>query len=312
MPMSGQESIDAPTVVLVGGANMDITGRSSQAVLASDSNPGQVYFAPGGVARNVAENLARLGLNTHLISLVGDDEFGRRIVETTRGAGVNVNAVRARPGASTAIYLSLFGPDGALISAVNDMAIFDQLNPLELQHHQALLSRASGIVADCNLPPETLGGLLETTSAGPVFVDAVSVAKCVRLLPWLHHIHTLKINRAEAQTLSRRSVADVDDARAAALDLHCRGVGQVVISLGEAGACWCDAQGETGFLPSSTRTQTIVNTSGAGDALLAGLVAAHFRQMPLRQAVKCGLACAELTLMSPLANAPGMSAALIR
>ena len=74
-------------VAVVGGANMDIVARTHGDGLTGDSVPGQIHCSPGGVARNVAENLARLGHSTHLISGVGDDEFGRSLRLATEAAG---------------------------------------------------------------------------------------------------------------------------------------------------------------------------------------------------------------------------------
>ena len=80
-------------VVVVGGANVDVKARSSVRAVARTSNPGSARLSSGGVGRNIAENLARLGTTTHLVSAVGDDPLGDQLVRSTAEAGVGVEHV---------------------------------------------------------------------------------------------------------------------------------------------------------------------------------------------------------------------------
>ncbi|MDP3654480.1 MAG: PfkB family carbohydrate kinase [Rhodoferax sp.] len=299
-----------PYIAVIGGANMDIGAQTPVPLVTGDSTPGHIRCAPGGVARNVAENLARLGHQACLLSAVGDDVFGKCLLDASTKAGVDTGAVCCLPSQRTASYLSLHGPDGDMAGAVNDMDILDCLSPTFLAPYAAMLQSAACTVLDCNLSPDTLAWLLADTWTQPIFVDAVSMAKCGRIAPWLPRIHLLKVNRLEAEVLCGRAVVSIEDARLSATHLHQRGVRHVVVSLGEQGVCWCDADGSVGWQP--VRPVKVVNTSGAGDALLAGLVHAHLNRMPLPVAVDFAMACAELTLSSTFANAPELSVAMVQ
>ncbi len=313
-PMTTGRANHGP-VVLVGGANMDLTARALMPLASGDSTPGKIQWTPGGVVRNVAENLARLALATHLVSLVGDDLFGTALLNATRDAGVNVSAVRRVAGQRTATYLSLHGPDGDVAMAVNDMAVLECLGLEDLERHIELLKTAACLVVDCNLRPDAMAWLLagparRPATHSPVFVDGVSVAKCLRIMPWLNRIHTLKVNGMEAQALTGIAVATVHDACRAAAQLHQGGVRNVVVSLGAQGVGWCDECGLCGHRASPQLE--VVSTSGAGDALLAGLIHACLNKLPLPQAVDFAMACAGITLASPYANAPQLSLAAVQ
>ncbi|APW42824.1 PfkB family carbohydrate kinase [Rhodoferax saidenbachensis] len=304
---------DSSSIVVVGGCNMDIAVSTPVPPTPADSNPGQIACAPGGVARNVAENLARLGNPTSLVSAVGDDVFGQSLRQSTTAAGVNMQTMVVLPTQRTASYVSLHGANGDMDVAVNDMGILEALTPAVLSAHRHHLEQADCMVVDCNLTAPSLAYLLEDIAVRcdiPVFVDGVSVAKCQRIKTLLPHIHTLKLNRLEVQMLSGTTVDTVDQARDAAQLLHHQGVREVVVSLGELGVCWCDATGTTGYLPANR--VPVVNTSGAGDALLAGLVHGFLNRWPLVQAVDFAMACAEITLSSPRANHPDLSLAAVQ
>jgi pseudouridine kinase len=294
-------------VALIGGANMDISAHSHAAMLPSDSNPGRIVCSPGGVARNVAENLVRLGLDARLISVLGDDVFGLALRQAATSIGLDLSACATMPGQRSATYLSLHGTDGDMGVAVNDMGILDCLTPDLLVPHRGLVQCAAALVVDCNVRADVWAWLAHDVGHPILFAEAVSVAKCHKLLPVLDRLHTLKANRLEAQALSGLSIGSAQSACDAARSLHLRGVRNVVISLGGEGVAWCDALGAVGH--QSVRSVAVQSATGAGDALLSGLVYAHLQGWQLDLAVNWAMACAELTLSSTFANSPDLCVA---
>lgn len=299
----------AGAVLVVGAANMDITGSTHNPLTPDDSIPGRIRYASGGVARNVAENLARLGTPVELLAAVGDDVFGLGLLASTQGAGVGVQACWVVPGQPTSTYLSVHGPDGDMALAINDLGIVECVTPSLLASRQALLQQACALMLDCNLPVQALQWLFENAAHAPVFVDAVSAFKCRRVLPWLPHIHTLKVNQLEARALCGLALEGGATDAAMADWLHQQGVLRVVLSLGEHGVYWSERGGEHGM--QDTLEVGVVNVTGAGDALMAGLLHQSLRGQPLRQAVRFASACAALTLLVPDANHPGLSEAIV-
>jgi pseudouridine kinase len=295
-------------VLVIGGANLDIVAHAAQPLRTADSTPGSVHFSPGGVARNVAHNLALLGHDVRLVSAVGDDAPGHALRAATQAAGVDVSACLALPGAATASYVSVHGPDGALAFAVNDMQVLERLAPAALAPHADAVRSAALLVLDCNLSAAALGWLFAQRGDAPVFADAVSAAKCERLRPWLGRLHTLKVNRLEARALSGLPVDSPAEVEAAARWLLGQGVQQVVVSLGAEGLYFRSTTHE-GWL--HALLVPVHNTTGAGDALMAGLAHSHLRHSPLPDAARFAAGCAALTLMTPSANHPDLSVALV-
>jgi pseudouridine kinase len=299
-----------PYLLALGGANMDIAATAGHPLTPGESIPGRVRCSPGGVARNVAQNLACLGHVVRLLSAVGDDLLGQVLLDATRRAGVDVAGCLVVPGRASPTYVSLFSADGELALAVNDMDILEYLTPRWLDPFKAQLRDAAALVLDCNLTPATLEWLFIQPLTQPVFVDAVSGIKAQRLAPWLARVHLLKVNRAEAAALWGRPVESLDEVRAAADWFMSKGLSALVLTLGAQGVYWRSASGECGLqqvLPGK-----VVNTSGAGDALLAALVHQHLAGAPLAQALPFASACAAMTLLSESANHPGLSVAAVR
>jgi len=100
-------------VVVVGGANVDIQGKSFAPFIPGDSNPGRIVRACGGVGRNIAENCARLGMPTWLIAAFGDDQDGAFLSDSCERIGIDLGG-SLRAHAPTPRYLCALGPDGGL------------------------------------------------------------------------------------------------------------------------------------------------------------------------------------------------------
>ena len=301
---------DKKYVLAVGAANMDINCSTDHLLVAGDSTPGQVRYAAGGVARNVAENLARLGHTVVFLSAVGDDAGGSALLKHTQRAGVDTGNCWTVAGAATSSYMSLHGADGDMAFAINDMAILEHITPALLAGQSQKIRDASALLVDCNLTEAALEWLFTHAHDTPVFVDPVSAFKCPRLAPWLHRVHTLKANRLEAQTLWGQAVDGDGDVERAARWLHAQGVQRVVLSLGERGVYWSARNGDSSW--QEAIPVAVVNASGAGDALLAGLLHSYLHGLSLRQGVGFAVGCAALTLTAAQANHPDLSVATVR
>lgn len=290
-------------VVVVGGANMDISAKADSLMTPGDSTPGTIQYAPGGVGRNIAENLARLGVGAKLVSVVGDDAFGDQILARTADAGVDISAVQKISGGRTATYLAMLQPFGEVAMAVNDMAILERLAPDTCSLDLVPSDEGRWLLLDCNLPQATLIHLLNLNFK--VVVDGVSVAKCQRVASSLDRVHVLKLNHMEAAALSGMPVDTEMQCVAAAQHFLNAGVTHVVISFGAAGLAW----GQRGDVPvfRHSRPVSVVSSTGAGDALLSGIVASLVRGALMKDAVDYGVACAELTLSSTFANFPDLT-----
>jgi pseudouridine kinase len=269
---------------------MDIKAKTLAAHILATSNPAEIVTKPGGVARNIAHNLARLGVNTTLLTVLGNDANAEYIIQATQKAGVNISQI-LRISAPTGIYLALLDKSGELITAASDMANFTFLSQEQIRNRQELVKQNKYVVADCNLTPETLEEIA-LQCADRLIIEPVSVAKCVKLLTLLksHKIFlaTPNLDQIEALTGTR-------DIKTAAKHLHNLGLQNLVIHAGEQGAY--ASNGETiSHIPAQAKT--IVDVTGAGDAATAGLVHGLMQNLPLAKAASHGQAMAARVIAS--------------
>ena len=227
-------------VVVIGGANVDILARSGAPVVAGTSNPGATTVGSGGVARNVAENLARLGTRTLLLAAVGRDALGEQLLADTAAAGVDVSLVR-RTETPTGTYTAVLDADGELVVAVADMAATDALTPDDVRRAVTAISSAALLVLDGNLAPGTVASAVDLAAGRgvPLVLEPVSVPKAKRLRPVLaggYPWFAVTPNRAELAALTRQPV-ETDTQLGAAVDaLHDLGVEHVWVRLGAEGS----------------------------------------------------------------------------
>lgn len=305
--------------MVLGAANLDVTAVAPTNQAVADSLPGQVRFAPGGVGRNIAENLSRLGLPVTLLAHVGDDAAAQAILVPTAQAGVDLSLVQTALHTSSNAYVALHGADGDLLAAVNAMALCEP-SPLSVPFPAlwvAPIAATAVLVLDANLPEIWLTqalGLAHARSEGasnpPAFcvADGTSAHKVNRLSALLPQIDLLKVNRAEALVLLQESAADVPhatDAVELARRVQALGPGAVVVSLGADGLAWATSS-QASRMPAPTLTEW-VSSSGAGDALLSGLVAGLWHGLSWLEALELGQACAARTLASAQTCVPELS-----
>ena len=301
---------DNDYIVIIGSANMDVTGYSNVSLKYSDSNPGKIKYTPGGVGRNIAQNISLLKKPSWLLSVVGDDFHGHSLLMQTAQSGVHVDKCQIIHGEGTSSYLSLLDNTGEMLVAINDMSINEHITPVFLSQHHDFICNSAAIVVDCNISEVALSWLMKNTGLTPIFVDPVSTWKCVKISQHLGRIHTLKPNRIEAETLSGIVLSGTDDVARLADWFHQHGLQRLVLSMGADGVYYSEKDGERGW-SAPLKTQ-VVNVTGAGDAMMAGLVCCWLDGFSFSQTVKFAQGCSSLALSSEFTNNPELSHARVK
>jgi pseudouridine kinase len=275
-------------IACIGGIALDLRGTLRVPLVAGASNHGELREDFGGVARNVAQNLARLGCQVALASRVGDDEFGRRMVQHAAGCGIDTSLVTTSPS-RTASYTAILDRSGELIVGLDDFDICQEITPEHLEPALPRLREAALWFLDTNLPGPTIEWLLDQAGAIPVAVDAISPARAERLVPLLPRLGYLFCNAAQAAITGPPLTGIVSD-----------GANGITIRAG----------GAVQYLPALAAR--VRDVTGAGDALISGTLFGLSLGWNLVEAARLGLAAAAITVESEYAAVPGLTETALR
>jgi pseudouridine kinase len=278
---------DLKGVTVIGGANIDIKGKPYKELRQHTSNPGHINIAPGGVGRNIAHNLAQLNVPVTFLSVVGNDDEGRRLLEETRQAGVNVEQVVISNTRRTGIYLAILNAIGDMDIALSGMDILEELNIQYLESKTEVIKNSEIVVFDANIPEESIRYITELCYNNniPVVVEPVSIDKAKKLKNVLDKIDYITPNKEELESITEINILNDEDMKKAVKYLRDKGIKNVIVTLGERGVYVSSEELEKFIEPYQTE---IVDATGAGD-----------NGYSLEVSAKLGLAAASLTISSP-------------
>ena len=269
-------------ICVIGGANADIIATSFKPFVPNDSNPGSVRLTAGGVGRNIAHNLALLGDEVVFLTQFGGDAFGRFTADSCRDAGIDISLCDYAPPGVRSCFLSINDCDGELVGGVADMVAAEGITAEWLAAKLTKVGDIDVLVADANLSVEALAYLIDHVD-NPLYLDAVSGAKAPKIKEAMSrserkHFFALKCNQLENIFLK---------------DME--GIDRRFVSLGANGLDVIEGQTKYHYPALPCR---VVNTTGAGDALMAGIIHAG-PEASVEKAANIGLLCAKNNIESP-------------
>ena len=295
-------------MLVIGGSNVDIMGTPVDRLVPEDSNPGKVTISAGGVGRNVAENIARLGILVKLLSAVGADHFGEYLKSVCREAGIDTGEIISFRENPTSAYLCIMERNRDMYIAVNDMKIMERIGPVEIQSRRGLLSEAEMVIIDNNLTPDTIEAV-KSAGCKRILFDAVSGKKLQKTKEKIYGIDTVKLNALEAGILSGIRVNSRETAFGASEIIMRRDIKNVFITLGSDGAVYSTAEGRWHAPPAGLPVR---NTTGAGDAFLAGIACGFHNKLGGQELLDYGTACAAAAAASEMTVAEDLTPERIR
>jgi pseudouridine kinase len=303
-----QKSPEEQMVLAIGAAGVDVVAYLNQGVQMDTSNPARIRTSYGGAARNVAENLARLGQPVSLLAVIGKDRLGDEVVSHTRLAGVDVTHIHRVDDYPTGFYMAVLSEKKRLQYAFDDMRIIEELTASYLTYHQDLFEAASLLFLDANLPPVVLETAFELAARYnlPVCADPTSRVLAPRLQPYLSRLRLIVPSVAEAGILTGQTfqTADSSAVLGAARALVNRGVDIALITMSEFGLCYATPE-TSGHIPAISTT--VNDPTGAGDALTAAVIYALLNDIEIDDAARLGAAAAALALRHPGTVYPDLS-----
>lgn len=280
-------------ITVLGGANIDIIGLPNKSLIPADSNPGQIKVTLGGVGRNIAENLIHLGAPTKLITAVGEDIYGKKILEHAGRIGLDMKNSLILNQMPTSTYLAILDENRDMTMAINQMDIIDEISIDFIQSKRQLIENSKICVIDTNIPADVINYVLDNFKNTVFFLDTVSSRKAMKVKDRIGAFHTIKPNKIEAELLSGIRIESLKDMLSASEYFLNKGVKRVFITLGPDGVFYND--GSIHKLIPNPKVD-VVNATGAGDAFIAALTYSYFSDYDIDTSARFSMAAAILAL----------------
>lgn len=280
-------------IYVVGAANIDFIVKMDTEIIKEESNCAKITFDFGGVGKNIAENLKILNTDVKFITSLGEglltemikDNLSQKDIDYIMSVDVNVNQ---------STYLSILNNNGELYEAFNDMRSLELAN---IEEFDLLLSNIRNddiLVFDANFPSNILRYLVKKSKCYKVF-DGTSACKCIRINNFINEIDLIKLNKNEAEKLSDNLIATIDDFIETFKILRLKGANDIIIT-DKSGLYYL--LGDKLYFYSHNVKVDVVSVTGAGDALLSGIIKCKKENQDFDYSVKFGLALAIITLKS--------------
>lgn len=291
-------------VTVIGGSNIDIQGIPNSSLIMCDSNPGKVNISLGGVGRNIAENMCKLGLNTKLISAIGNDLYGSQILSECKNYGIDVEDCYISNEIPTSIYISVLNNSKDMQVAISHMDILEKIDVSYIDSKHQCINDSLAIIIDTNLSKDVIDYITSIYSHIPIFIDTVSSSKCVKIKNIVGKFHTIKLNKFEAESLTGIKINNIKDLEFCSKKLLDEGVNNIFITLGKDGV-FC-ANKDTSIKIDAVEVD-VISATGAGDAFTSALVYSYLNNFDIEHTAKFSMASSIIALSHSSTINPNMS-----
>ena len=246
---------------IIGGANIDICGRSVNELKPYNSNPGEMTFSFGGVGRNISEVICRLGQPVQFVTCFSSDYYGKQLRQNCIDLGMDISLSKVVDNKPTSTYLAIMDENGDMYIAMSDMRLLQEMDSKMLDEAISNLNKDDILVLDANLEEEKIE-YLATNASCLKAADPVSISKVTRFIPVLDKLDIFKPNQYEAKELNGIEVKDEVSAKESLTWFKDKGVKETIISMDAKGVL-LGYQGNMYWF--KHRAVNLVNANGGGD-----------------------------------------------
>lgn len=265
-------------ITIIGGCNMDYFAHTFNPIKLKDSNPCLITKSFGGVGRNICENVSREDIPCHFFTILGNDSDGKNIKNDLKTKNIIVHSPNSNK--ETGKYFAVLDDKKDMVLAACDESIIDDLTIEYLNEHYDIINNSLFIVLDANLSSELIQNIFKIFDNKKILVEAVSETKVLKYAPYLSKIDLLKVNYQEYNTL---------------LEYTNEKPNHLIISNGSESVIY-KHNNET-FEIEVPKIKNIKNVTGAGDALMSGIIYGLYHNYDMITSIKKGIKWAGLTCL---------------
>ncbi|MBQ9950608.1 MAG: carbohydrate kinase family protein [Clostridia bacterium] len=287
-------------IIVIGTAFVDIKGFPEGAYIPTGRNVGQVKYIHGGVARNVAEDIANMELRPIYVGIVDDTPLGKDVLEKLQRHKINTDYVMVRPD-GMGLWLAVFDSRGDVAGSISKRPDAYPIYEMLESRGDEIFRKGDSVVLQVDLHKDVVKKALELAEKHGLktcaLVSNMSIAAERRDM--LQRFDCFICNQQEAGLLflDDYSEKSPEEMQAILADRVVRAkIPSMVVTMGDQGAVYADSDGNSGFCP--PRKVQVKDTTGAGDAFCAGVSAGLTYGKTLAEAVEIGTMLAASVITS--------------
>ena len=261
-------------IVVIGAVFVDIKGYPESNFIPSGRNAGRVEQVHGGVARNVAEDIANCELRPTFVSLVDDSGTGLDVVRKLKDHKVNTRYIRTvRDGMGT--WLAVFDNDGDVFASISKRPDLLPLADILDEQGDEIISQADSIVLEICIDKEIVKRVFKLAKKynKKVFAVVANMGIALQRRDFLQSIDCFVCNLQEAGMLfsddysekTKEEMVEILSQKVIAAQIP-----SMIITMGGDGAVYADKYGLKGHCPA--RRVEVKDTTGAGDSWCSGFL----------------------------------------
>ena len=277
-------------IVVIGSVFVDIKGYPSSAFIPAGRNVGRVEQVHGGVARNIAEDIANIELRPIFVSLVDRSGAGQDVLRQLRDHKVNTDYMRVtKDGMGT--WLAIFDNDGDVVAAISKRPDMTPIGDILDEQGDEIFSKADSILFELDMDKELVKRIYQYAAkySVPVYAAVSNMSLAAKRRDFLQFTDCFVCNQQEAGILFSENY---ENKSAEEMDLilmdkiRAANIRRMVITMGGSGAVYASLDGEHGICPALP--VSVRDTTGAGDAFFSGVSIGLTYGKTLREACEIG------------------------
>lgn len=277
-------------IAVVGPVFVDIKGYPDDTFIPAGRNKGRVEYVHGGVARNIAEDIANCELRPTLVSLVDETGAGMDVMKKLRNHKVNTDYIRTVPG-GMGTWLAVFDNTGDVVASISQRPDLEPLLDILEQQGDEIIANCDSVILDMDIDKEIIKRVLKLSRkyGKRVYAETANMSIAMERRDFLQEVECFICNIQEAGILffddySQKTpdeMVEILSERIAAAKIP-----SMIVTMGGSGAVYANDRGEKGFCPA--RKVEVKDTTGAGDSFCAGVVIGLTYGKDLKEACDIG------------------------
>lgn len=277
-------------IAVVGPVFVDIKGYPDDTFIPAGRNKGRVEYVHGGVARNIAEDIANCELRPTLVSLVDETGAGMDVMKKLRNHKVNTDYIRTVPG-GMGTWLAVFDNTGDVVASISQRPDLEPLLDILEQQGDEIIANCDSVILDMDIDKDIIKKVLKLSRkyGKKVYAETANMSIAMERRDFLQEVECFICNVQEAGILffddysqkTPEEMVEILSERITAAKIP-----SMIVTMGGSGAVYANDRGEKGFCPA--RKVEVKDTTGAGDSFCAGVVIGLTYGKDLKEACDIG------------------------